>query len=203
MKRLIASSAAAAAAVMALAALPGSASTQEVAGERVNTLILYGDDECPQSVPGEITVCARLDEGERYRVPEVLREDAQGPANESWAERVRAFEAVGDFGPLSCSPVGAGGELGCTAELIEAAYAEKMQRPGVRFSQLIEEERQKRLAEIDAEAATVQARVEELERRYAAEQAGVDPAQEPSMELEEEEDLPRPVGAQVPVIIEP
>src|SRR5690606_16959082 len=102
---------------------------------------------------------------ERYRIPERLRQ-SDNPANNAWANRVQAFEAVGDFGPLSCSPIGTGGELGCTAEMIEAAYAERAQSSNVRFSQLIAEERAERLSTIDADAAATQARVEELERQY-------------------------------------
>ncbi len=135
------------------------------ANDRVNTLIIYGDDACPQSSPDEITVCARMNESERYRIPERLRQ-SEDPANESWASRVLAYEAVGDFGPLSCTPIGLGGELGCTAKQIETAYAERAQSSDVRFSQLIDEARQERLSTIDAEAAATQARVEELERQY-------------------------------------
>ncbi|WP_206436006.1 hypothetical protein [Altericroceibacterium xinjiangense] len=166
MNRLIVSSASAIAALAGLAGSSAPASAQDSGGDKVNTLIIYGDDQCPQSNPGEIVVCARMDEGERYRVPEVLRQN-EGPTNEAWATRVRSFETVGDFGPMSCTAVGAGGNLGCTAQLIEAAYQERAQAPGVRFSQLIEEERQKRLATIDEDAADTQARVEEIERQYA------------------------------------
>jgi len=158
--------------LLPLAAVPGAlalgaapALAQEEGGDRVNTLIIYGDDECPKSEGNEIVVCARLDEGERYRIPERLRQSGD-PANESWAEKVQAYETVGDFGPMSCSPVGAGGALGCTAKMIEAAYAERARSSDVRFSLLIEEERAERLSTIDEEAADTQARVEELERQY-------------------------------------
>jgi hypothetical protein len=142
---------------------PGAA--QDVGGDKVNTIIVYGDDACPPSTGEQITVCARMDEGERFRIPENLRESGS-PANESWANRVKAFETVGEFGPLSCSPFGAGGELGCTAKMIETAYAEKRQGSNVRFGQLIAAARQERLATIDAEAAETQGRVEEVERQY-------------------------------------
>jgi hypothetical protein len=141
------------------------AAAQDAAGDRVNTVIVYGDDACPPSTGEEIVVCARLDEGERYRIPEALRQ-VDNPANESWANRVRSFETVGDFGPMSCSPVGAGGELGCTAQMIAAAYAERRTGPGIRAGELIAAAREERLAGIDAEAAATQARVEELERQY-------------------------------------
>jgi hypothetical protein len=106
-----------------------------------------------------------MDEQERFRIPEALRQSSD-PANESWASRVRSYEAVGDFGPLSCSPVGAGGELGCTAQFIEAAYAERRSGPGVRAGELIAAARAERLETIDEEAADTQARVEVLEREY-------------------------------------
>ena len=152
-------------AATAIGLSPAPVLAQDAAGDRVNTVIIYGDDACPASADGEIVVCARMDEGERYRIPEALRQSSD-PANEAWANRVKSFEAVGDFGPLSCSTIGAGSELGCTAQFIEAAYAEKRSGPGVRAGELIAAARGERLATIDAEAADTQARVEVLEREF-------------------------------------
>lgn len=148
-------------------AAPGPALAQGTQGpsEAYNQVIVYGDDPCPQSSEAEITVCARLDESERFRVPAILR-DSGSPQNVAWSERVRSFETVGNFGINSCSPTGPGGALGCTQKLIDQAYAERRTSTDVRFGQLIEEERQKRLATIDAEAAATQARVEQIEREY-------------------------------------
>ena len=55
------------AAVATLAALLGTPvpATAQAEGERINQLIVYGDDPCPQSSANEITVCARKDETER------------------------------------------------------------------------------------------------------------------------------------------
>lgn len=145
-----------------LATAPAAA---QDAGERVNQLIVYGDDPCPQSNGDEITVCARKDESERYRIPEPLR-GSQSPQNDAWNNKVLAYETVGKTGIRSCSPTGAGGELGCTQRLIDAAYAEKAQGSDVKFGELIAQERAKRLATIDAEAEATQKRVEELERQY-------------------------------------
>ena len=172
------------AATAAFAAWAAPAAAQEQPGDTVSVVDVFGEDPCPESTGDAIVVCRRMDEDERYRIPEPLR-GSNSPANESWASRVRSYEAVGDFGPLSCSPVGAGGELGCTAQLIEAAYEEKRTGPGVRAAELIAQARGERLATIDAEAAATQARVEELERQYmervAREQAGeVAPAPAPS-----------------------
>lgn len=136
-------------------------------GEKVNQLIIYGDDPCPASAGDEITVCARKDEGERYRIPQVLREVAS-PQNEAWNTKVRAYETVGATGVHSCSPAGAGGWLGCTNKLIDTAYAEKRGSSDVKFGQMIAAEREKRLSTVDAEAAETQARVEKLENDYEA-----------------------------------
>jgi len=170
------------AAALALAAsaagFASPAAAQDEAGDKVNQLIVYGDDPCPQSATDEITVCARKAEEERYRIPEVLRDSNTGPANRSWTDRVLAYETVGRTGPMSCSPAGAGGEYGCTQKLIKAAYAERAQSSDVRFGQLIAEARDERLATIDSDAAEQQARVEQLEREYeeraAAERAAGD-----------------------------
>ena len=149
-------------AAIAMLASVSPAAAQDAGGDRVNQVIIYGDDECPESTGDTITVCARMDESERYRIPSNLR-SSTSPENESWTKRALALEAVGDFGPLSCTPVGAGGDLGCTIEMIEAAYEERASSSDVRFAELIAEERAERLAEIDADAAATQSRVEALE----------------------------------------
>jgi hypothetical protein len=153
--------------VTALIALPSPVAAQGE-GERINQLIVYGDDPCPQSTADEITVCARKDESERYRIPDILRGNPNSVKNEPWTDRVAAYETVGSQGIASCSPVGPGGASGCLTRLINAAYQERREGGDVRFGQLIEAERQKRLSTIDAEAAATQARVEQLEKEYEA-----------------------------------
>ena len=137
-----------ASAIAALVWLPAPAAAQSEAGDRVNTVIVYGDDACPQSTDDEIVVCARMEESERFRIPERLRQSTD-PENEPWASRVRAYETVGNFGALSCSPVGSGGELGCTAKMIEAAYRERATSSDVRAGELISQARAERLETID------------------------------------------------------
>ncbi len=158
--------------ISALCALPllalangAPAMAQDAGGERVNQLIVYGDDPCPQSTADEITVCARKEENERYRIPEPLRESSR-PGNEAWTQKVLAYETVGATGINSCSPVGSGGELGCTMKLINAAYAERKQSSDVKFGQMIAEAREERLSTIDQETADEQARVEQLEKEF-------------------------------------
>ena len=149
-----------------LAAIPAQA--QAAAEEpKVNLVIVYGEDSCPESTPDTITVCARKNEGERYRIPEPLRESVS-PQNESWTNRVQAYETVNASGTMSCSPVGAGGWTGCSGKLIDNAYAEKRSDPGIRAGELIAAERAKRLSTIDAEAAETQADVEQQEEQILA-----------------------------------
>lgn len=150
-------------------ALPQAAQAQE-AGEKVNQLIIYGDDPCPQSAGDEITVCARKAESERYRIPAPLRETGNLQKNEAWNNKVLAYETVGNTGTNSCSPVGAGGWTGCSNRLIGNAYAEKRESTDVRFGELIQAERERRLASIDQDAAETQGRVEVAEKEYEARQ---------------------------------
>lgn len=152
----------------AASALPLAAHAAPPGEEKVNQLIVYGDDPCPPSTDEQITVCARKGEGERYRIPEDLRENPNSPANQAWTERVKAYETVGASGTNSCSPVGGGGATGCLARLINNAYAERKQSSSVRFGKLIEAARERRLQNVDDEAAEEQARVESLEKQYDA-----------------------------------
>ena len=152
-------------ALLGAAAAVTPAAAQDAGGDKVNMVIVYGNDACPDSSEGEITVCARKAEAERYRIPESLRA-SDSPQNTAWTDRVERLETVGKFGTLSCSPTGAGGILGCTQQMIDAAYRERAEGSDVRFGQLIEQQREERLSTIDQDAAAEQARVEELERAY-------------------------------------
>lgn len=162
------------AASLAFTAVPAFAQDQAAAptsgGERVNQVIVYGDDPCPASQGDEITVCARKAEAERYRIPAPLRETPSANS-ESWSARVQAYETVGAAGTNSCSAVGPGGSTGCLQKLINTAYAEKKAASDVQFSGMIEDERQKRRSTVDAESAATQGRVEQAEQDYAARQS--------------------------------
>lgn len=153
---------------LATPALAQDQNLVDPSGERVNQLIVYGDDPCPKSDGNTITVCARKDEEERFRIPKPFRDNPGAPGNRAWTDRVRAYETVGNFGTNSCSAVGGGGATGCLTRLIDRAYAERKNGPDVQFGQMIEEEREKRLSTIDADAAAEQARVEQIEREYEA-----------------------------------
>ncbi|WP_156680970.1 hypothetical protein [Sphingomonas profundi] len=96
--------------------------------EKMSTLIVYGDDPCPQSKGDEIVVCARQPESERYRVPKRFRRAEPGAAGESWTNRAATLEYVGRAGtPNSCSPVGSGGQTGCYTQFLSQAREERRQ----------------------------------------------------------------------------
>jgi hypothetical protein len=155
---------------LSIALLAGSAPAlaQDSSNEKVNAVIVYGNDECPKPTGDEITICARKEEKERFRIPKGLRETPSANS-ESWNSRVMAYERVGKTGTLSCTPTGSGGWTGCSQRLIEAAYAEK-KGEDMSFGKIIEEERNKRLATIDADAAATQSRVEAVEKEIEAKQ---------------------------------
>jgi hypothetical protein len=115
--------------ILAGAAIAQPAAAQDTgpvgpANEKINQVIVYGNDKCPEANGDEILVCAVLPEGDRYRVPQIFRGgDPLDPRNEAWVNRVVSLQRVGRFGTDSCSPVGLGGFTGCTQHLagIDAA----------------------------------------------------------------------------------
>jgi hypothetical protein len=139
--------------------------------EKINTVIVYGDDACTPSTDDTINVCARMPEADRYRIPEVLRDDINNPRREAWGKRVLAYEHIGASGAMSCSPAGSGGFTGCGLKEIDAAYAEKSSDPGLAFGRMIAAERKKRLAGIDAEAEAVEQRALQFEKERAEREA--------------------------------
>jgi len=115
-----------AAAAFGLCSAPAAA--QDEPGDKVNTVIIYGDDACPASAEGEIVVCARLNEDERYRIPEPLRRSSD-PPQLGGISRVEALEeSQRDTRPGGCSVVGSFGHTGCTQELIRQWYADRRGR---------------------------------------------------------------------------
>ncbi len=172
------------------------AQAQEGAGpssdEKINQLIVYGDDACPESKGDEIVVCARMDEADRYRIPTSLRTDPNDPRNQATSERIKAYEYVGASGTMSCSPSGAGGFTGCGLAEINKAYAEKAQDPGITFGRLIAAERAKRMAGIDAEAAEVEERVKAFEQDRAAREAKLQAELDAKEAAGEDAPLPEP-----------
>lgn len=138
---------------------------EEPVSDDVQIAYVYGEDAAPECPEGNICVFARLPENERFRIPPTLR-TSDSIRNTAWAKRVEQLELVGNFGTYSCSPAGAGGALGCTQQMIDAAFADKREGAGVRFSQLIQAAREERMSTIDVDAAIEQKRVEQIEREY-------------------------------------
>ncbi len=109
--------------------LAGAAQAQDSTSEppkRIRSILLSGADKCPPSSADEIIVCSTLEEP--FRIPKNLREVRIRPQNQSWAVRAAALDEVGRRSsglPDSCSPVGTGGQTGCTAELLRQWRAER------------------------------------------------------------------------------
>ena len=114
--------AAAAFAIAASAAPAPSASSQE----RIRRVIVYGADPCPRGPDGEIVICGRRPERDRYRIPEELRNEPSTVAESTaWAVKAESMEYVGRTGIQSCSTVGPGGSTGCWQQLMNAARKER------------------------------------------------------------------------------
>lgn len=109
---------------MLLAGGLAAAGHAQPGSDRVSTVIVYGDDPCPQGAEGEIIVCARRPENDRYRIPEPLRGEGRRSA-ESWAQQAETLEYVGRTGIQSCSTVGPGGFTGCWAEMIRQSREDR------------------------------------------------------------------------------
>jgi hypothetical protein len=122
MSKLIFPLAATAALAGGLAALASPAAAQD--SDRINEIIVYGNDPCPRSTDDEVVVCARKPESERYRIPERFRTGGPRQTREAWANKARALETVGATGINSCSPVGPAGFTGCLVQVIKQARSE-------------------------------------------------------------------------------
>jgi len=91
---------------------------------RESQLVIYGEDACPRGEDGEVVVCARRPESERYRIPRPIRE--RQPLERSWASRVEGLDAESRPGrPDSCSVVGSFGQGGCLAMQLQRWRAER------------------------------------------------------------------------------
>jgi hypothetical protein len=107
-----------AAPVPASPAKPADAGKQPVDNDaKTVSIIVYGNDPCPQSQGDEIVVCAREPESERYRIPKRFRgKKEQAAPNNSWANKSTGADEASRTGaglPDTCSAVGSGGQSGC------------------------------------------------------------------------------------------
>src|SRR3546814_8966247 len=78
---------------VAVSSLMGSPAFAETP-ERVETLVVYGEDPCPQEHDGAIVVCARKPESERYRITKELRKKKEVAGSQGWGRRVETMESV-------------------------------------------------------------------------------------------------------------
>ena len=117
--------------VAALAASPAMAQQGEGSNpppQRTRSVTVYGDEPCPKAESeNEVVVCARRDEGERFRIPKELRDPpSQEAAAQSWANRAQTMMDANRVGlPNSCSAIGTGGQTGCTQEMLRQWYLER------------------------------------------------------------------------------
>jgi hypothetical protein len=98
--------------------------------KRIRSVILYGEEACPKPEnPDEIVVCASAGESQ-YRIPKRFREEAADrPDARSWSRKVEMIEDVNRVGmPGSCSPVGIGGQFGCSREFIRQWAQERLEK---------------------------------------------------------------------------
>ena len=145
-----------------VAAPEAAAAATPRADPRINQLIIYGDDPCPQSSNDEIIVCARLPENERYRIPPTVRDNSDDPESNSWANRAIELSYAGRSGIGSCSPAGPGGMIGCFNQIVDQARAERNAAGDVNWTRMIEQAREERMRRIG------EAQVEEDEAEQQA-----------------------------------
>ena len=82
---------------------------------------------CPPSTNDEVVVCTRVENP--YRIPKELRDAGPIPnKNQAWTNRVAADEQTSREAaglPDTCSPVGSGGQTGCSQAAARAWAAER------------------------------------------------------------------------------
>ncbi|NML04757.1 hypothetical protein [Sphingomonas sp. G-3-2-10] len=131
------------AAPLILFAVPAAAQdAQDGPPKRVRSVITFGDEKCPPATdPDEIVVCASGGDSP-YRIPKRFRnQPAEGPAAQSWSRRVEVVEEVNRAGlPNSCSPIGTGGQSGCTRQMIRQWYQERLETEAKRGREMGPEE---------------------------------------------------------------
>jgi hypothetical protein len=116
------------AALIAAPAVPQDGAKGDGPPQRVRSILLYGEEQCPKAQnEDEIVVCANAGESP-YRIPKRFREQPkEGPASNAWTNRVESVEQFNRAGlPNSCSPVGSGGQTGCTRAAIRQWYQERV-----------------------------------------------------------------------------
>lgn len=97
--------------------------------DKIISIVVYGSDPCPPGKGGEIVVCARQPESERYRIPKRFRgKKMQSAPGTSWTDKVKSTEDASRMAaglPNTCSAVGSGGQTGCQQQFLNRAYQER------------------------------------------------------------------------------
>ena len=110
-----------------------TAATQPVDNDaRTISIVVYGNDACPQGKADEIVVCAREPESERYRIPKRFRgKKMEAAPGNSWANKTRSLDDASRTAsgiPDTCSAIGSGGQSGCYSNFINQAAAQRRQQ---------------------------------------------------------------------------
>ncbi len=114
--------------LLACLLLAAPASAQEPS-QRTTTIVVYGNEACPTAADGEVVVCARRPEGDRYRIPKELRNEGAPPSEVAWGARTELLEEAGRSNlPGSCSVVGSNGQTGCQKQLVDQWYKDRRAR---------------------------------------------------------------------------
>ena len=106
----------------------GAQEARQEMPKRVRSILLYGDEQCPKSSdPDEVVVCAKGGDSP-YRIPKEFRDQPEeGPGGQAWTNRVETVEEVNRAGlPNSCSPIGTGGQTGCTRQWLRQWAQERL-----------------------------------------------------------------------------
>jgi hypothetical protein len=95
--------------------------------QRIRSVQLTAGQQCPKGEGDEIVVCSPAEEP--YRIPKSLRDSGPIPAqNQSWVNRVADIDQTGRVAgglPNTCSPIGNGGQTGCSVQAAKQWAAEK------------------------------------------------------------------------------
>lgn len=114
------------AALVATPALAQDADDENAAPQRVRSVLLYGEEQCPKAErDDEVVICAKVGESP-YRIPKALRKSEPTPASTSWTRRVELIDEVNrQVLPGSCSPIGSYGHSGCTIQMLQNWRADR------------------------------------------------------------------------------
>lgn len=97
--------------------------------QRVRSVLLYGDDQCPKAQSeDEVVICSKVGESP-YRIPKSLRKSKFSPESVSWTRRAEVVDEVNRVTlPGSCSPIGSFGHTGCTIQMLQQWRAERAEQ---------------------------------------------------------------------------